>query len=156
MSQSKFNDSNIPWRKLEGFDGVAFFVYKVDAKSQIVDVIYKFAPNTKQPLHRHKCPYFTLVLQGELRFYRPNGELKEIRPIGSYVTGVVNGEPHLEGAGDEEAIVFFGHHHVEDAMYEFVDADGQPEQVLGLTDFKGLFDAQLADGVMEKVAARAA
>ncbi|WP_267354073.1 MULTISPECIES: regulator [unclassified Methylobacterium] len=156
MSQEKFDDSNIPWQNLKGFDGVGFFIYKADPESRIVDVIYKFAPNMKQPLHRHKCPYFTLVLQGELRFYRQDGALKEVRPVGSYVNGVVNGEPHFEGAGDEETIVFFGHHDVGDAMYEFVDAEGRQEMVLGLSDFRALFDQQVADGVMSKVAARAA
>lgn len=145
MSADRFDDINIPWRKLEGFDDVAFYIFKVDVAAKLVDVVYKFAPNSKQPLHRHKCPYFTFVLQGELRFYRPDHSLKEIRPIGSYVSGVVNGEPHFEGAGDDEAIVFFGHHQVEDAMYEFIDENGQTEQVLGIADFKELFDQQLAE-----------
>ncbi|MCK9912235.1 hypothetical protein MXD81_23980, partial [Microbacteriaceae bacterium K1510] len=82
-------------------------VYDVDRQNRIVDAVFKFAPCSKAMLHQHKTPYVTLVLQGELRFYRPNGELKEIRPTGSYVKGVANGEPHLEGGGDQETIVFF-------------------------------------------------
>jgi hypothetical protein len=54
-------------------------------------------------LHRHKCPYVTLVMQGELRFYREDGTHKETRPTGSFVSGPANGEPHLEGGGDEDA-----------------------------------------------------
>jgi hypothetical protein len=45
--------------------------------------------------------------QGELRFWRPDGSLKEIRPTGSYVQVAANGEPHSEGAGDQMAIVLF-------------------------------------------------
>ncbi len=33
----------------------------------------------------------------------PNGDLKEIRPTGSYVLGVANAEPHTEGSGDQES-----------------------------------------------------
>jgi len=153
---STFDDSNIPWRRLDGFDDVAFFIYKCDAASGIVDIVYKFAPWTRQPLHRHTCPYFTLVLQGELRFYRPDGTLKEIRPTGSYVEGVVNGEPHFEGAGESEAIVFFGHRGVEDTIYLFLGADGGPDQPLGIADVQALYDAQVADGVLARVGARPA
>src|SRR5271154_1260890 len=42
-----------------------------------------FDANAKMVLHRHKAPT-SLVFQGELCLYRPNGDLKEIRPVGSY------------------------------------------------------------------------
>ena len=107
MPHIPFDDSILTWHKLDWLEHVWYYVYDVDRKNGIVDTLFKFAPNSKAMLHQHKTPYVTLVLQGELRFYRPNGELREIRPTGSYVKGVANGEPHLEGGGDQETIVFF-------------------------------------------------
>ncbi len=108
----------------------------MDEENRIVDVLFKFAANSKATLHRHKTPYVTFVIQGELRFYRQNGELKEIRPAGSYVSGNANGEPHLEGGGDEDAIVFFSNRNVENGLYEFLDDNLQPTVTLGFDDFK--------------------
>ncbi len=95
MPHIPFDDSILTWHKLDWLEHVWYYVYDVDRQNGIVDALFKFAPNSKAMLHQHKTPYVTLVLQGELRFYRPNGALKEIRPTGSYVKGVANGEPHL-------------------------------------------------------------
>jgi hypothetical protein len=156
MSKFKFDDNNITWRTLDWLDNIAFFVYKVDEDNRIVDVIFKFAANKRVMLHQHRCPYNTLVMQGELRFYRPNGELKEIRYPGSFVSGAADGEPHTEGGGDEDAIVFFSNRNIKDALYEFLDDAGNTVQVLGIADFKAQLDDQIATGAFEKVTARAA
>lgn len=149
---AEFDDRNITWRTLDWLEHVSYFVYAIDERNRIVDVMFKFAPNERVMLHQHKVPYYTLVLQGELRFYRPNGELKETRATGSYVLGVANGEPHTEGAGDQEAIVFFSNRDVEGDMYEFLD---EPVRMLGIADFKEQLDDQMASGVSAKAKAPA-
>lgn len=138
----KFDDQNITWHRIDWLDHVEFYVYKVDEENRIVDVLFKFAANTKAMLHRHKAPYITFVAQGELRLYQTSGELKEIRPTGSYVSGEANGEPHWEGGGDEDAIVFFSNRNVEDALYEFLDENMQPTVTLRFDDFKAQLEAQ--------------
>jgi hypothetical protein len=152
----KFDDSNITWYTLDWLEHVSFYVYAVDEPNGIVDVIFKIAPNKQAMLHKHHAPYITLVLQGELRFHRPNGELKEVRPVGSYVVGVANGEPHTEGAGDEEAIVFFSNRNVTGDLYEFLDQDMNRVQMLGIADFRAQLDQQVASGTATKTAARPA
>jgi quercetin dioxygenase-like cupin family protein len=142
MKDHAFDDQNIKWYKLDWLDHVEFYVYKVDEENHIVDVLFKFAASSKAMLHRHKTPYITLVIQGELRFDRQDGELKEIRPAGSYVSGIANGEPHLEGGGNEDAIVFFSNRNVENVLYEFLDENLQPTVTLGLVDFKTQLEAQ--------------
>jgi hypothetical protein len=137
----KFDERNITWREIDWLEHVSFHVYNVDENNRIVDVIFKFAANKQVLLYQHKVPYVTLVLQGELRLYRANGDLIEIRPIGSYVSGDANGEPHRECGGDQEAIVFFSNRNVEDAMYEFLDDDLNATVTLGITDFKAQLDA---------------
>ena len=156
MQVNAFDDSNITWRTLDWLEHVSYYVYAVDEENRIVDVMFKFAPNQRVMLHQHKVPYITLVLQGELRFYRPNGDLKEIRPCGSYVLGAANAEPHTEGAGDQEAIVFFSNRNVTGDMYEFLDDDLKQFQMLGIADFKVQLDDEVASGVAAKVGARKA
>src|SRR5271166_6271403 len=123
MHLHKFDDHNITWRTIDWLEHVAFHVYNVDEQNRIVDVIFKFAANKHQGDVRRFVLMKHCLMQGELRFYRANGDLKEIRPIGSYVSGVANGEPHREGGGDEEAIVFFSNRNVEDALYKFRDGE---------------------------------
>jgi quercetin dioxygenase-like cupin family protein len=142
VAAAKFDERNIEWRQLEGFDDLWFYVYGVDREKGIVDAIFKFAANSKAMLHQHKTPYITLVLQGELRFYRSNNELKEVRPVGSYVVGIANAEPHLEGGGDEDAIVFFSFRKAEDVLFVFLNEAGEPVLPLGIGDFEEQFAAQ--------------
>jgi len=142
MPLHEFDDRNIEWKTLDGFEHAAYHVYDVDEKNGIVDVVFKLAANQQVMLHRHKAPYRTLVIQGELRIYQADGELKETRPIGSYVSTEANGEPHREGGGDQDTIVFFSNRNVEDAIYEFLDNDLNSVVTLGIADFKGLLDAQ--------------
>lgn len=145
MSSHTFDDRNITWRKLEGFDQISYFIYEIDEKNGNVDVLTKFAPNQPIMLHQHKASYRTFVVQGELRIYRQNGDLKEVRPVGSYVISSANGEPHTESAGDEEAIVLFSNRNVKEGIYEFIDDDGNIAAVLGMAELKALFDAQKAE-----------
>jgi quercetin dioxygenase-like cupin family protein len=145
MSSHMFDDRNITWRKLEGFDQISYYIYEIDEKNGNVDVLTKFAPNQPIMLHQHKASYRTFVVQGELRIYRQNGDLKEVRPVGSYVISSANGEPHTESAGDEEAIVLFSNRNVKEGIYEFLDDDGNIAAVLGMAELKALFDAQKAE-----------
>lgn len=83
-----------------------------------------------------------MVLRGELRLYTPSGDLKEVRPVGSYVTGKAGGEPHTEGGGDVDAIVFFSNRGAGGTIYEILDEQLNTVETLGLQDFKDLMEAQ--------------
>lgn len=145
MTSYAFDDRNITWRKLEGFDQISYYIYEVDEKNGSVDVLVKFVPNEKIMLHQHKASYRTFVVQGELRIFRPDGTLKEVRPVGSYVISGANGEPHTESAGDEEAIVLFSNRHIDSGIYEFLDEARNPVTKLGIADIRALFEAQKED-----------
>ncbi len=138
----KFDDRNITWHTLEGIEHLQYHIFAVDEVNKIVDVMFKFASNKKVVLHRHHADYVTLVVQGELRIYRANGELKEVRPVGSYVATKVGGEPHTEGGGDEDAVVFFSNRGQDGVIYEILDEQMNTLATLGLLDFKGLLQAQ--------------
>ena len=113
-----------------------------DEERRIVDILFKFDANAKIVLHRHKADYITLVVQGELRLYHPNGELKDIRPVGSYVAGKANGEPHTEGGGDQDVIAFFSNSNVDNLVYEILDGNLATVATLGMAEFKALMEAQ--------------
>ena len=153
MQHYKFDDRNITWRTFD-YLGSAYFVYAADEQNGTVDVVIKFPANRQGELHQHLMAYSTFVLQGELRFHRPNGELKEIRPTGSYVLGIANGEPHTEGAGDEEAIVLFSIRGGTGDMFAIFDKQTDEVHKLGFADFKAALADQIASGAAAKVGPR--
>lgn len=142
MATLAFDDRNITWRTIDGFDHIAYHILSVDETARIVDLLFKFAANERIVLHRHGAAYRTLVLQGELRIYRPNGTLKEIRPVGSYVAGQAGGEPHTEGGGDQDAIVYFTNRDINGPIYEILDESNSVVATFGIPEFKALFEAQ--------------
>jgi quercetin dioxygenase-like cupin family protein len=143
MSTLPFDLRNVRWYTLDNLPHVAYHIYAVDEEKRIVDILFKFDAHAKIVLHRHKADYITLVLQGELRLYRPNGDLKEVRPVGSYVEGKADGEPHTEGGGDQDVIAFFSNRNIDDVLYELLDENLNTVGTLGLADFKALLEAQV-------------
>ena len=166
-----YDDRNVTWQTVEAI-GAQIYVLAVDEAQGIVDALIRFHPNTPGRMHRHVCDFSTLVLQGELRFWRPDGSLKEVRPTGSYVqvaangepvrpTGsyvqvAANGEPHSEGAGDQTAIVLFSFRRVSSDMILYLDKTTDVSFRLGLPEFKATLAHQIATGATAKLGARAA
>ena len=144
MSTLPYDTRNIRWNTIEGFDHIAYHICAVDEGKRIVDILFKFDANSKIALHRHKADYITLVLQGELRIYRADGTLKEIRPVGSYVAGKADGEPHTEGGGDQDVIAFFSNRNVDNLIYEILDDSQNVVATFGMAEFNALLDAQAA------------
>ncbi|SFG29975.1 regulator [Methylobacterium gossipiicola] len=144
MATLAFDDRTIAWQTIDGFDHAAYFILEVDETARIVDLLFKFAANERIALHRHGAAYRTLVLQGELRIYRPDGTLREIRPVGSYVAGEAGGEPHTEGGGDQDVIVYFTNRDIDGPVYELLDADHAIVATFGIPEFKAIFAAQAA------------
>jgi quercetin dioxygenase-like cupin family protein len=142
LPHNKLDDSSLTWRQLDWLKHVSYYIYNVDRQNGIVDAVFKFDADSRIKLHQHKVPYATLVLQGELRFYRPNGELKEIRPTGSYVRGDANSEPHLEGGGDQDTIVFFSFRNAKDVLFVFLDENMEPAEAVSIDDAEALLAAQ--------------
>ncbi|GAB6841839.1 quercetin dioxygenase-like cupin family protein [Methylorubrum rhodinum] len=144
MTTLPFDDHAIAWQTIEGFDHAAYHILSVDEDARIVDLLFKFAANERIALHRHGADYRTLVLQGELRIYRPDESLKEIRPVGSYVAGRAGGEPHTEGGGDQDVIVYFTNRGIDGPVYEILDESHAVVATFGIPEFKALHAAQAA------------
>lgn len=135
MQTYQFDDRSITWQTVEPI-GAQIHVLATDSVLGSADVLIKFRPNSPGNLHRHVCDFSTFVLQGELRFWRPDGSLKEMRPAGSYVQVAANGDPHTEGAGDQAAIVLFSFRGSTGDMILYLDPASNVTFRLGLPDFQ--------------------
>lgn len=134
MQDYQFDDRRIAWHVVEAI-GAQIHVLGTDATLGIADVLIRFDAGKPGRLHRHVCDFTTFVLQGELRFWRPDGGLKEVRPTGHHVRIAGHGEPHREGAGDRVAIVLFSFRGSAGDMIHYLDADGAVAFRLGFADF---------------------
>lgn len=134
MQDYLFDDRRIAWHLVEAI-GAQIHVLATDDRLGIADVLIRFAADTPGKLHRHVCDFTTFVVQGELRFWRPDGALKEVRPTGHHVRIAAHGEPHREGAGDRTAIVLFSFRGSTGDMIHYLHADGTVAFRLGFADF---------------------
>lgn len=139
MTAYRFDDRNILWQQLGDFEHFVYAILDIDKENNIADVIFKFEPHKPIVLHRHKVPNKTLVIQGEHRIYEPNGDLKEVRPVGSYTSSKANPVPHRECGGDEGAVVFFSirGNGDEGVLYELLD---DQQNLIGAITMKNLID----------------
>ena len=137
MSTHTFDDSNIDWQRLGNFEHLHYSILDVDSENKIADVLFKFAANEKILLHRHLGHNNTLVIQGEHRLYKPDGTLKEVRPVGSMTSSPPNEDPHREGGGDQDVVIAFNMRGKVGVLYEVLDDD---LNVVGTITFQDLED----------------
>ncbi len=144
MTLHTFDDSNIRWNTLDGFEHLEYSILDIDEDNKIADVLFKFAANQQIVLHRHKALNNMLVIQGEHRLYEPDGKIKEIRPVGRYTVSPASDEPHREGGGDQDVIVFFSIRGSDGILYEILDDDLNQVGTLSMQDLRDLHKAQQA------------
>lgn len=139
MDRYQFDDRNIEWRQLGDFEHFLYAILDIDHENTIADVLFKFEAHRSIVLHRHKALNKMLVIQGEHRIYGANGDLKEIRPVGSYTSSLPSLEPHRECGGDKGAVVFFSIRckNKEDVLYDLLD---DRENLMGTLTMNNLID----------------
>ena len=100
-------------------------------------MIVKFEPNSQCMHHRHVATTTTMVLEGELVVRETvDGEEKiKIKPAGSYSIGG-EGEVHIEGSGQKQAIIFFSMKTDSDIIYELLNPDLSLKKAITLTEFE--------------------
>jgi hypothetical protein len=139
MTNLLFANAGIQWQALGNFEHLLYSILNIDRENKIIDVIFKFAARRQIVLHRHKALNHMLVIQGEHRLYEADGNLKEVRPVGTYTVSPPSDEPHREGGGDEEAIVFFSIRGSDGVLYEILDDGLNVTATLGMQDFMDLY-----------------
>ncbi|NOT83548.1 MAG: regulator [Methylococcaceae bacterium] len=144
MTHYQFDDRITQWNTLPGIEHLAYHILHIDEPAKIIDVLFKFSANQQILLHRHLALNNTFVIQGEHRLYEPNGRLKEARPVGRYTATPASDEPHREGGGDEDAIVFFSIRGSDGVLYEILDNAQAVIGTLSMQNFIDLYKAQAA------------
>ncbi|MGZ4960562.1 MAG: regulator, partial [Methylomonas sp.] len=119
-----------------------YSILDIDEEHKTVDVLFKFAARQQIVLHRHKALNKTFVIQGEHRLYHADGRLKETRPVGRYTSSPSSDEPHREGGGDMDVVVFFSIRGSDGVFYEILDDDLNVVAELGMGDFLDLYAKQ--------------
>ena len=142
MALHTFDDSNIRWNTLDGFEHLEYSILDIDEQNKIADVLFKFAANQQIVLHRHKVRNNMFVVQGEHRLYEPDGKIKEIRPVGRYTVSPASDEPHREGGGGPDVIVLFSIRGSDGILYEILDNDLNQIGTLSMQDLIDLYKAQ--------------
>jgi len=142
-NSNSFDETEVNWQELPGVDHTWLSILNVDDNAKIVDVLFKFSANEKIVLHRHTANFNTFVIKGEHRIYNPEGELKEVRPIGTYKASLPDIEPHREGGGDEDVIILFSlrPYNNTDPIYEILDGNNEVESTMSFDDLKEMYEA---------------
>ena len=138
VNKPTFDDSNINWQVLGDYEHLHYSILDVDSENAIADVLFKFTANERVFLHRHLGHNNTFVIQGEHRLYKPDGTLKEVRPVGSMTSTPPSNEPHREGAGDQDAVVAFSMRRENGVMYEILDDDMNVVDTISFQDLEDL------------------
>lgn len=144
MPNFLFNDSNIRWQPFGDIEHLHYSILDIDDDYKIIDVLFKFSAQQQIILHRHKALNKTFVIQGEHRLYTAEGQLKEIRPVGSYTLSPASDEPHREGGGDIDVIVLFSIRGGVGLLYEILDDELNTIATLSWQDFVDLKTQNLA------------
>ncbi len=141
MNAYQFDDRNIQWHRLGDFEHFVYTILDIDQENNIADVLFKFEAHQLIVLHRHMALNKMLVIQGEHRFYEPNGDLKEVRPVGRYTSSPPSPKPHRECGGDEGAVVFFSIrcNSKDNVLYELLDDQENLIGTITMADLIGLF-----------------
>jgi hypothetical protein len=142
MENFKFDDHLIQWNKLGDLEHIVYSILSIDEENTIIDVIFKLEAHNKIVFHRHKALNHSFVIQGEHRIFLPNGELTEIRAVGSYTTSPASDEPHTECGGDEGAVVLFSIRGSSGVLYELLDDKLNSIALLTFQDFIELYQQQ--------------
>jgi hypothetical protein len=142
MLNSLFDDTHIAWQTLTGFEHLHYSILDIDVEHTIIDVLFKFAAHQQIVLHRHMVLNKTFVLQGEHILYHADGQVKEVRAVGSYTSSAASAEPHREGGGDMDAIVLFSIRGGTGLLYEILDAELNVMATLSMQDFVELYQIQ--------------
>jgi len=140
---NSFDEKKVNWQELPGVDHTWLSILNVDDNAKVVDVLFKFSANEQIVLHRHTANFNTFFVKGEHRIYNPEGELKEIRPIGTYKASLPDIEPHREGGGDEDVIILFSlrPYNNTDPIYEILDGNHEVESTMTFDDLKEMYEA---------------
>lgn len=143
MTTHSFDDCGICWHRIGDLENLLCSVLAVDESARTVDVLFKFPPNRKTVLHRHRSLTHLFVLQGEHRIYEADGRVKDARPVGRYTISPAGPGSHREGGGDgQDAVVVMSFRGSDGAIIELLDEEENTLDTLTLQGWAEMYRAQ--------------
>ena len=129
--------SSVNWIQFPGFPGLYYNVLEVDPDDRFVQLLMMFEPGVQCIPHRHIGPVQTLVLEGEHLIYEIDdpSKLTDRRPAGSYSTHSGD-EAHIEGGGDEGAVILLSMESKNGQIWETYNDQLQVDRVSVTEDFR--------------------
>ena len=132
MDQSfKFDTANLNWVHFEGsprFDyPINYDIAVLGSQVEVgaLDFIMRWPANSFCHFHRHLAATTTLVLEGEQNIFETNADgttTHTVRKAGDYARSP-GGDVHMERAGPNGALVFFGLQTSDGRLFETLDKD---------------------------------
>ena len=151
IDRKLFDEGEVNWQTLPGPDGspadhIGMSILSVEDQAKIIDVLFKFSANEKIIGHRHTSDFNTFVVKGEHRIYDLNGELREVRPAGTYRATRASDDAHTEGGGDEDVVILFSlrPYDNEKPSYEILDENQEVVATMTFDAMKDLYHQGLA------------
>jgi len=139
---SKMFDT-IQFQPMPGIDGLDVHIFDIDLERQIVDAVFRFAPEKHVARHRHVSQTNMLILDGELLIYEPDGSVRDRRRAGRYYRGTRD-DAHVEGGGPNGAIVLYSvRGHGDETIIEIL---GDRDAVIGSLSFADVLALQAGQG----------
>lgn len=131
----RFDTRNTDWKPFVT-EGCFYRILDVNVPARTAEMLVKFTPGGRCLYHRHAAAVKTLVLEGDLHLFEPtpNGEVHTVKPAGSFSAGA-GGEVHIEGAEENEVIVYFSMKSDTDVVYETLDRDLNLIRSITVQDF---------------------
>jgi hypothetical protein len=131
----RYDTSRILWKDYLS-EGCYYRVLHVDIAAGTAEMLVKFDPHKQCLWHRHRSVVATHVLEGEQRIVdRTDGhEEVRIKPAGSFSVGAL-GEIHIEGGGEEGALIFFSMRSTDGAIYDLLDQNLSLKREVTVSDF---------------------
>ena len=132
----------IGWKRFGDLPGFTYKILNVDADRNEIDMVFWFEPNGVCFHHRHKTRVTSIVLEGEhvVREYDSAGnERVSVRPTGQY-TMSDGGDAHIEGGGENGAMVLFNFRGDGPHIYDIMDEQLNVVREVHIADFQRAFD----------------
>ena len=133
-----FDDSNVAWQALNGFEGMVLSLCSVEPESNCVDFLVKFAPDSKVLFHRHLAATHSFVIEGAHVIYEEDGSRRETRPVGTYSITPASDDVHSEGGGPDGCVLLYSARGTDAELFEMFDGDFKSAGKMTVGDFVGL------------------
>ena len=133
---------NIDWKPFNDMPGFVYKVLNVDEKRREIDMLFRFDPDSFCFNHRHVTKVTSIVLEGDhvvREFDDAGNERVSIRKAGQFSVSE-GGDAHIEGGGENGAVVLFNFRGDTDHIYDIMDDALNVVRKVYIRDFKRTLD----------------